>query len=195
MHIKRITATSVMVPYEPPLGPYIGRGGPPGSLGGHGLIVKIESDTGLVGWGEGTGQLETDPTDLLAGQHIADVEASTALMIEAGIGKGPMSGIEMALWDLLGKACRQPVYELLGGRRKNDIRAYATTYGRDRFAHCRDLGYTAVKFGAPRPEPQLGTALLTAATMAPLRFSAMFTCALLPLLAAVSAQEDPCGQP
>jgi L-alanine-DL-glutamate epimerase-like enolase superfamily enzyme len=115
MKIKNITAVQVMIPYEAPLGPYIGRGGPPGSLGGHGLIVKIESDTGLVGWGEGTEHLDTDPTGLLAGLHVGDIEKAIALMIDAGIPPGPMSGIEMALWDLLGKAAGLPVCRLLGG--------------------------------------------------------------------------------
>ena len=121
MYIKRITAVPVTVPYEAPLGPYIGRGGLPGTLGGNGLIVKIESDTGLVGWGEGTGQFETDPTDLLAGRHIADIEMNTALMVDAGISRGPMSGIEMALWDLLGKAVGLPVCRLLGGVVRTEV--------------------------------------------------------------------------
>ena len=53
MHIEEVSAVSAMVPYAAPVGPYVGRGGGKGSLGGSGLIVKVVSDEGLVGWGEG----------------------------------------------------------------------------------------------------------------------------------------------
>ena len=55
MLISRISATHVQVPYQAPVGPYIGRGGGPGSLGGHGLIVRVESEGGRVGWGHAVG--------------------------------------------------------------------------------------------------------------------------------------------
>ena len=50
MKIKTITATPVTIPYAAPVGPYIGRGGLPGTLGAHGLVVRVETDAGLVGW-------------------------------------------------------------------------------------------------------------------------------------------------
>ena len=53
-----------------------------------------------------------------------------------------LSGIDLALWDLLGKAEGKPVYDLIGGLKKDRVRAYAT--GGDP-ARVRDLGYTAVK--------------------------------------------------
>ena len=97
MTIKTITATPVAIPYNAPVGPYIGRGGLPGTLGAQGLIVEIETDSGLIGWGEGTGAFETDPNTVLAGCHIGDIESAITALEEAGIGRGPMSGIEMAL--------------------------------------------------------------------------------------------------
>ncbi len=115
MTIKTITATPVAIPYDAPVGPYIGRGGLPGTLGAQGLIVKIETDSGLIGWGEGTGAFETDPNTVLAGRHAADIESAVTALEEAGIGRGPMSGIEMALWDLLGKKAGLPVCRLMGG--------------------------------------------------------------------------------
>jgi len=121
MRIEEITATSVMVPYEAPVGPYIGRGGGKGSLGGSGLIVKIETDEGLVGWGEGGGKFEADPNAVLAGQHAGDIERIYSLLEEAGIGRGPMSGVEMALWDLLGKKAGLPVCRLLGGALRAEV--------------------------------------------------------------------------
>ncbi|MDA0747036.1 MAG: mandelate racemase/muconate lactonizing enzyme family protein [bacterium] len=125
MHIQRITATSVFIPYAPPVGPYIGRKGGEGTLGATALIVKVETDSGLVGWGEGIGQFETDPTPVLSGHHAADIETAITRMEKAGIARGPMSGIEMALWDLIGKHANLPLCRLLGGvvRTKIDFTA------------------------------------------------------------------------
>ena len=104
MRITNITATPVSIPYEPPVGPYQGRGGKQPSLGARALIVKLETDAGLTGWGEGTGGFEADPAALLQGTNPMDVEPALAAMDQAGIGRGPMSGVEMALWDVAGKA-------------------------------------------------------------------------------------------
>ena len=54
-----------------------------------------------------------------------------------------LSGLDLALWDLLGKVQGRPVYDLLGGLRKPKVRAYATGEAFERY---RDLGYTAAKF-------------------------------------------------
>lgn len=66
---------------------------------------------------------------------------------------GGISGVEMALWDLAGKAYGVPVYQLLGGKYRNKVRVYADTPARDdphQFARDMkktrvDQGYTAVK--------------------------------------------------
>ena len=121
MKIKEITAVQAFVPYAAPVGPYIGRGGSPGSLGATGLIVKVVSDDGLVGWGEGTGTLATDIEWVLVGRHVADIEAAVAAMEEADIPRGPMSGVEMALWDLLGKKAGLPICRLLGGVVREEV--------------------------------------------------------------------------
>ncbi len=123
MKIKRITATSVSISYASPVGPYIGRRavGSTGTLGGSGLIVKVETDGNIVGWGEGTGQFEDDPNPALVGHHIADLEAALVAMEQAGMARGPMSGIEMALWDALGKYAGLPVCRLLGGIVRDEV--------------------------------------------------------------------------
>lgn len=123
MKIERVTATSVSIPYASPVGPYIGRRGvgDEGTLGGSGLIVKVETDVGIVGWGEGIGQFESDPNLVLVGRHVADIEAALAAMEETGMGRGPMSGVEMALWDALGKYAGLPVCRLLGGIVRDEV--------------------------------------------------------------------------
>jgi len=92
MRIKQITTTNVRIPYAAPVGPYIGRRsvGGHGTLGAGGLIVKIETDTGIIGWGEGTGKFETNPNTILAVHRVANIEGALAAMELAGINKGPM---------------------------------------------------------------------------------------------------------
>ena len=123
MRIKQIATTNVRIPYAAPVGPYIGRRsvGGHGTLGAAGLIVKIETDTGVIGWGEGTGEFETDPNIILAAHRVANIEGALAAMELAGISKGPMSGIEMALWDALGKHAELPVYQLFGGQVRDEV--------------------------------------------------------------------------
>ena len=120
MLISRISATHVQVPYQAPVGPYIGRGGGPGSLGGHGLIVRVESADGLVGWGEGLGVFATDPEAVLKGRRVGDIEGACAALEAVGIGPGPLSGVEMALWDLVGKRAGLPLCEVWGGRLREE---------------------------------------------------------------------------
>jgi L-rhamnonate dehydratase len=121
MKIAKISATSVLVPYEAPVGPYRGRGKGEGTTHADGLIVKVETSEGLVGWGEGRRQFETDPNEVLRGRPVWDVEGAIGLMVEAGITAAPMSGLEMALWDLLGKHAGLPLHALWGGKVRSQV--------------------------------------------------------------------------
>jgi galactonate dehydratase len=75
-----------------------------------------------------------------------------------------LTGIEAALWDLRGKREGKPVYELLGGRHHDRLRAYATggpsNYPKDRLAQKIDyylsLGFRALKIGAGSYSPEAG---------------------------------------
>ena len=65
-----------------------------------------------------------------------------------------ISGVDLALWDLLGKHLNQPVYELLGGLKRPRIRVYMSVLFEDTpeetaalATEARELGFTAVKFG------------------------------------------------
>src|SRR5947209_573874 len=94
------------------------------------LLIQIHTDEGITGLGEvsctpmwsGEDQvtaahfIETFFAPLLMGQDPRDIERLTLRMMSA-IEKNPFtkSGMEMALWDILGKSVQLPVYRLLGG--------------------------------------------------------------------------------
>jgi L-alanine-DL-glutamate epimerase-like enolase superfamily enzyme len=123
MKIKSIELTQVSIPYNPPVGPYQGGGGGgrAPTTGASSLVAKIELDTGTIRWGEGKGQFQTDPSRVLAGHHVADIEGALAAMKQAGIGAGPASAVEMAMWDALGRATDLPLCRLLGGIVRDEV--------------------------------------------------------------------------
>lgn len=140
------------------------------------VLIRVRSDNGL----EGIGEVDSSPEVV---QAIVDAPFShniacglRALLVgenplETGrlwqkmsrgtmyMGRGStvlmaMAGVDMALWDLMGKHFGEPIHRLLGGRRHERFRAYASIlFGRDgaetRDIGCRwrEAGYTAVKFG------------------------------------------------
>ena len=133
------------------------------------LFIRLCTDTGLSGIGEATLEwqertvetllhewvrgrvLGRDPFDLepLIGTLIRDQYQGGSTVMTA------ISGVEIALWDLIGKACGQPVYRLLGGRCHDRIRSYANGwYGgartpaefAERAGETVERGYRALKF-------------------------------------------------
>ena len=98
---------------------------------GRQILVRITTDDGLVGWGEcfayGATLAVCNVVDdalapLLIGQDPTQIELHIdrmhrALMIwgRRGLAMMAVSGVEMALWDIAGKARGVPVYQLLGG--------------------------------------------------------------------------------
>ena len=124
MRIKQVTSTEVFIEYRAPVGPYVGRprgGQYRATNGASGLIVKVETEDGLVGWGEGTGAFECDVTNLLKGDHAAEVQNIAAKLASAGMSFGPASGVEMALWDLVGKRAGLPICQLWGGVIREEV--------------------------------------------------------------------------
>jgi len=103
-------------------------------------MVKIETDAGISGigesyWGAGIKELMLAYCRrTLLGQDPLQVDVLYTKMIAQGSGAGSIagatvtavSGVEIALWDLAGKILGAPVYELLGGRYRDSIRAYWT---------------------------------------------------------------------
>ena len=134
------------------------------------VLIKITTDEGLIGWGEAhAGRAPTVIAELISstlapallGQSAADIDALWARMYRlqlASHGTGAaaalaVSGIDMALWDLRGKAAGLPLYALLGGERRA-LPAYAGGisfgYGSveallEEAARAREAGYRALK--------------------------------------------------
>lgn len=105
-----------------------------------GLVVEIETDAGLTGWGDGYGPprllaaiIEHAYAPRLAGR---DPLAGEALWEELhgalrdhgqrGVAIQALSAIDIALWDLRGKAYGQPIHRLMGGPVRTEVKAYAT---------------------------------------------------------------------
>jgi galactonate dehydratase len=105
------------------------------------IFVRVETDAGIHGWGEAYSQYDRDPAviahlDALgryaAGRSPFDIKHFTQVAFDDYAQRRgsvelwcAISGIEQALWDIVGKACKQPVYNLLGGRCRDRIRVYA----------------------------------------------------------------------
>lgn len=132
------------------------------------ILVRVDTDEGLVGWGEcfayGAPLAVAHIVDealapLITGQDPTQIEHLTqqlhrALMIwgRRGLAMCAVSGVELALWDLGGKARSVPVYQLLGGLCQPQVRVYASllryaspTQVRQAVAASRVLGFTAIK--------------------------------------------------
>ena len=130
------------------------------------LICEVFTDAGLVGIGNAalaprvTKQvIDLHLAPLLIGADPWDVEfhwqhmyRKTMAFGRKGIGMVAISAVDIALWDLIGKAARQPVYRLLGGRTKPRIPVYASRLYSTPLddlaaeaAKYRDEGYRAMK--------------------------------------------------
>lgn len=96
-------------------------------------VVKITTDAGLVGWGEGSADIGhliphligQDPMDR-AGIWERCFHSMYNANNFVGFGGSALSAIDIALWDLAGKATGLPVYQLLGGRVRDRVHVYAT---------------------------------------------------------------------
>lgn len=137
----------------------------------HWIFVKVTTDEGIEGWGECYSQSDREEAIVshirqfaryLPGRDPFQIKyISTMLRDDYMHRRGSMefysafSGVEMALWDILGKACNQPVYNLLGGRYRDRIRVYANGWAYhvktpDDIARAAEgivaRGFTALKF-------------------------------------------------
>jgi galactonate dehydratase len=102
------------------------------------FMVKIETDTGLYGWGEGgiSGREKAEEAmvesfrHLLIGQDPRRMDYLWQLMargafFEGGLVMGgALAGVDLALWDILGKHYNVPVWQLLGGQSRDCVECY-----------------------------------------------------------------------
>jgi L-alanine-DL-glutamate epimerase-like enolase superfamily enzyme len=143
----------------------------------HCLLLKVSTDEGITGWSD----VETAPhvgaavvnapesgagvfeglKALVSGEDPFDVERlwdkvyrGTIYYGRRGVAMQVLSGFDIACHDIMGKAVGRPVYKLLGGARRDRVRAYASTLFRptpdDMKRACEfylQRGFTAIKFG------------------------------------------------
>jgi galactonate dehydratase len=158
---------------------------PPGWGGRYFTFVKLTTDNGITGIGECygatfgpkamTAMIEDTFGRYIEGMNPFDTEAMWRKVYGSGYTLRPdaslmgvLSGLEIALWDIKGKALGQPVYNLLGGRVHEKLRAYTYIYpdlakgqtdavywnaeqSAERAAHYVKQGFTAVKFDPAAP--------------------------------------------
>jgi galactonate dehydratase len=155
------------------------------------VFVKVTTDEGLTGWGEATVEWKTrsvvgcveDFVSLLVGEDPRRVEHLWQMMVRQhffrpGMVEGSaISGIEQACWDILGKSLGVPVWQLLGGNVRDEIRLYDHLGGgemesvyltlepaqaRDKALESLALGFDAIKLEVviPRTAPLDGAAVL-----------------------------------
>jgi galactonate dehydratase len=136
---------------------------------GHGLQlhVRIYTDQGIYGHGEGTDAVQGGVglvrmfRRFLVGQDPLNIEALWERIRTAGIFAGAQGGqytaalsaVEIALWDLAGKALGVPVYQLLGGKVRDRVRLYCDSanhhpddpLAKPKLKELEAMGFTAVK--------------------------------------------------
>ena len=103
------------------------------------IFCKISTDAGISGWGEMISGTKTETVvtgayeignRVLVGQDPFDIERLWQRMHRSFFRGGPIqgtivSGFEMALWDIKGKALNVPVWQLLGGKARDRIKVYS----------------------------------------------------------------------
>ena len=116
------------------------------------IVVRVKTDAGLTGIGEAFAYgaplavcnvIEESLAPLIIGQDPSRIEYLMDLMQRGtmiygrrGLAMFAISGVDIALWDLLGKARSAPVYELLGGATRPRLPVYASLM---RYASPRDV--------------------------------------------------------
>jgi D-galactarolactone cycloisomerase len=140
MKITNVETIRLSIPYDTGGGPRMIAGQPTPGL--NILLVRVQTEDGLVGWGEAFGHAVARGTqrvlDTLVAPQVIGRDATDIAGLMHGLNQalhlfgrnGPatyaLSGIDIALWDLAGKRAGLPLYQLLGGNRCTSVRAYAS---------------------------------------------------------------------
>ena len=156
----------------------------PGWGGRYWIFTKLTTDDGITGYGEcyastvGPKAMRAVIEDVferhMLGENPENLELMFRRVYSSGFTQRPdptvmgaFAGLEIACWDILGKARNRPVWALLGGKINNRIRSYTYLYPEphldaaefwvnadmqaEEAARCVDLGFTAVKFDPAGP--------------------------------------------
>ena len=140
MKITSVEAIPLRYPFR--------HGGPPSGWGGGAwtemrtLLVRVETDSGLTGWGEAFGYnaipatraaLETMVAPLAVGRDataiaplMRDLQRDLHIFGRYGVTIFALSGLDIALWDIAGKAAGAPLSRLAGGAARESVPAYAS---------------------------------------------------------------------
>lgn len=137
------------------------------------MLVRVDTDAGIIGWGEAIAMwpeacravkalIEGGLDQIVIGRDPTEPEPIWSDMKAhcwwyglAGIASFAISGIDIALWDIAGKATGQPLYKLLGGKMQQRLPACASTHpsrktheeNADELAGYVAQGFQSVKFG------------------------------------------------
>ena len=139
------------------------------------ILIRVYTDEGLVGlgesyWGPGVEAAVRRLKPVLEGESPLEIEWLYSKMMrqmsggnsQAGTVVAAISGVEIALWDLAGKALGVPVYRLLGGKYREKVRVYADSHHgarpepsawADRAQEVVAKGFTALKFDIDNTDP------------------------------------------
>jgi len=136
---------------------------------GYQVHVRVYTDHGIVGQGEttdasmGNVPLIRSFSRFLIGQDPLNIEAAFERIRTSGVFAGAqagqyvtaLTGVELALWDIAGKALGLPVYQLLGGKVRDRVRVYCDSGAREmipgderskaRIRQIQEMGFTAAK--------------------------------------------------
>jgi D-galactarolactone cycloisomerase len=140
MKIAAVDTILMRIPYR--------QGGPPTGFGGKvwttldTLLVRVDTDEGITGWGEAFGYnvnegtkatIETLIAPLCIGRDplaiaelMTDLQRKLHLFGRGGPATYGLAGIDIALWDIAGKCAGLPLHRLLGGTTRRRLRAYAS---------------------------------------------------------------------
>ena len=139
------------------------------------VLVRVETDAGVSGlgeayWGAGVAELVHKAKPLLIGEDPTNIAKLVAVMVRCLSGEGSqagatvtaISGIEIAVWDLLGRHHKLPISTFFGGRYRDRIRIYADCHAGDTpdpadyAKKAREVaaeGFSAIKFDLDTKNP------------------------------------------
>jgi L-alanine-DL-glutamate epimerase-like enolase superfamily enzyme len=150
MRVTQVSVTIVEVPQIPPLAPY--RSHIRSSSTTQSGIVRVDTDEGLTGWGEfnlnflpdlDADRMQQPAREWLVGRDPRNI---AALHRDCRLETRLKSGIELALWDIRGKAAGLPVAELLGGIIRPRV-ALAACMGIQSYERAREFAHWYVELG------------------------------------------------